>query len=307
MFKKIMVPLDGSTFGEFALPVAYSLAEKGGGSVEAVTVVTPLTPAHFAEPSLEVDHRWFQEAMEEAESYLERVRDRMGVRGGGTALATTVLPGPVVHSLERHAHQGGADLVVLTTHGRGPLQRAWLGSVADGLVRRLELPILLVQPQEEGEPDLTGSFQASHMMIPLDGSDRSREVLEPGLALARLTGAKVTLVHVVPPHLPVGSMYIPHMVLEQHEDQKRMAAAKATLDALAAELRAQGVDVSAEVLTGDRPAPALLSHMEEHDVGLMAMATAGRGGVSRLVLGSVADKVARGSQVPVLLVRAPEA
>lgn len=307
MFKKIMVPLDGSTFGEFALPVAYTLAEEGGGAVEAVTVVIPLTPAHFAEPSLEVDNRWYEEALKEAEAYLGRVRDRMAVRSGGATLETTVLPGPVVHSLERHAHQGDADLVVLTTHGRGPLQRAWLGSVADGLVRRLEVPILLVQPQEEGEPDLTGSFQAGHMMIPLDGSDRSREVLEPALALARVLGARVSLVHVVPPQLPVGSMYIPHMVIEQHEDQKRVQAAKTKLDALAAELRTQGLDVEAEVLTGDLPAPALLHHVDEHEVGIVAMATAGRGGISRLVLGSVADKVARGSEVPVLLVRAPEA
>ena len=84
--------------------------------------------------------------------------------------SSALLDGPVADAISRHAAATGADLLVMTTHGRGPLVRFWLGSVADALVRQASIPILLVQPKEAA-PDLTQEPVVRRVLIPLDGSD----------------------------------------------------------------------------------------------------------------------------------------
>jgi nucleotide-binding universal stress UspA family protein len=88
--------------------------------------------------------------------------------------------------------------VAMSTHGRGPLSRFWLGSVADALMRRLPVPLLLVRPQE-GAPDLSEEPPLRRILIPLDGSALAEEVLAPALALGGLVGAEYTLLWVVRP------------------------------------------------------------------------------------------------------------
>src|SRR5438067_676921 len=96
----------------------------------------------------------------------------------------------------------GADLVVMTTHGRGPLGRLWLGSVADALVRDLAMPLLLVRPQETA-PDFKREPLLKHLLLPLDGSPLAEQMLEPAVALGTLMEADYTLLRVIKPVVPI--------------------------------------------------------------------------------------------------------
>jgi nucleotide-binding universal stress UspA family protein len=101
----------------------------------------------------------------------------------------TLLDGPVAEAIAAYAETHRVDLVVMTTHGRGLLSRAWLGSVADRLVRQLPMPMLLVRPHETDPADITNPPSINHVLIPLDGSELSECIVPHALALGRLMGA----------------------------------------------------------------------------------------------------------------------
>jgi nucleotide-binding universal stress UspA family protein len=112
------------------------------------------------------------------------------------APSSALLDGPVPDAINRYAAATGADLLVMTTHGRGPLARFWLGSVADALVRQASVPILLVPPKGAA-PDLAQTPVIRRVLIPLDGSELAEQVLEPALALGAATQTEYTLLRVV--------------------------------------------------------------------------------------------------------------
>jgi len=181
MYRSLLVPLDGSAFSEQALPFALSIARRAGAAVNLVGVCVPYT---FM--SADGVTSW---------SYLHRIVNRL-TAAETVPVTATFLEGPLVAEvLQHHAAATGADLIVMTTHGRGPLSRFWLGSVADELVRRATTPVLLVRPQESAA-DLAVDRVLKHILIPLDGSTLSEQVLEPALALGSLMQADYTLLHV---------------------------------------------------------------------------------------------------------------
>src|SRR5690606_20190668 len=99
-------------------------------------------------------------------------------------------------TLVTYAAEMGVVLIVMTTHGRGGISRAWLGSDADTLVRRTAVPVLLLRPREE-EVEFECEPHMQHLLIPLDGSELSEGTLSPALAIAQLSHARVTLLQVV--------------------------------------------------------------------------------------------------------------
>lgn len=301
MYTKLLVPLDGSSFAESALPAALSIAGRTGGTIELATVREPLTAMVYQE-WMGPDGGW-------EEPYLEVVIRRFS-QASEVELTGQVLSGRIAQALEEHVDEVGADLVVMATHGRGPLSRAWLGSVADSVIRRSTTPILLVRPEEDGEAErdvkeLETEF--SRILIPLDGSDLSETILEPAVALGRLFDASYTLVRVV--HYPAGlaSPYLPDTVtLNQQLVDEAKDRARAYLAGVAEGLREEGLQVETRVTVEPQPANGIVGLVREDGFDLIAMATHGRGGVSRALLGSVADKVLRGADTPTLVVRPPE-
>jgi nucleotide-binding universal stress UspA family protein len=303
MFNKIVVPVDGSPFGELALPVALGIASKSGGEVGVVTVVTPL-PGHQSqeEPGSMEEGRLLL-ARDHVENYQAELRKRLTLSGCEIPISSHVETGSVVAKLDEFARVVEADLLVMTTHGRGPLQRAWLGSVADGLLRRTPCPILAIRPKE-GEKLQVEERELHHILVTLDGSPESREILPFARSLAHTSGARVTLFRVIPPHFSLSSPLTSHSShgFQGLEDEE--GTAREALESDACSLREEGLTVGVEIVTGFHPAEGILEFAEAGDVDLVAMATHGRGGVARLILGSVADKVIRGGTVPVLLHRA---
>jgi len=303
MFDEIVVPVDGSPFGELALPVALGIACKTGGEVRILTVITPLPP-ELTEGETEADDQGRLElGRKHAEDYQAELQKRVILSGCDVPISCHVETGSVVEALDEHAERVGADLLVMTTHGRGPLRRAWLGSVAEGLIRRTPCPVLALRPKD-GETLTLEEREFKHILVTLDGSSESREILPLAKNLAQAFGARLTLLRVIPPHFPLASPFTSHSAYGFQSVEEEARASREVLMREAALLREEGLSVEVEVRTGAHPAEGILEFAKTAEVDLVAMATHGRGGVSRLILGSVVDKVIRGGSAPVLVHRA---
>jgi nucleotide-binding universal stress UspA family protein len=311
MYHSILVPLDGSTFGEHALPLALSLARRSGARLQLVHVHCPAAVVSPEGATLYFDD-FEAELKGSARAYLDGVVQRLHTISNSRVpleLEPVLLEGYVADALHARA-AAGADLVVMTTHGRGPLGRFWLGSVADELVRHSPAPVLLVRP-DEARPDLNRDPPLPHVLVPLDGTPLAEQILGPAADLASLVGADITLLRVIKPVLPsvplqggslggraeelIARVEVIHAQLRQD--------AQEYLDKMAQPLRGRSLLVQTRVVVADHPATAILREAAELRGGAVALATHGRRGLSRLFLGSVADKVVRASPVPVLLLR----
>jgi nucleotide-binding universal stress UspA family protein len=229
--------------------------------------------------------------------------------------ATAVLrEGSIADSIARHAAAVGADLLVMTTQGRGPVGRFWLGSVSDELARQAGIPILFTRPQEPA-PDLALKPAIRRVLIPLDGSALAESILDPVLALWDSERTEYSLLQIVQPtaalnYGPAGGKVTGFQEalkqLREFEEQE-LKRAHDYLEPLAARLRARSFNVNTRVVADERPANAILHDATAHAADLIALATRGRGGLKRLVLGSIADKVLRGADTAVLTYRAVEA
>jgi nucleotide-binding universal stress UspA family protein len=304
MYHKLLVPLDGSTFGEHALPFACSIAQRNGA-------VLHLAHVHMINDSIYVagmpviDADLHSLAQEHERVYLERVRDDLrSTRELWITCANLDGDGSVAGALARYAEANKIDLVVMTTHGRGGLARAWLGSVADALVRCSHAPILLLRPGD-GAPDLTQPPQFKRILVPLDGSELSEQIVESALELGELTQTEYILLRVVEPFI-IAVGYPPPIQtsrLDVKLTQEQLAEAQRYVDRVAERLRAAGHRTQARALVAEQVAVAIMDEARRQDADLIAMTTHGRSGLARLILGSVADKVLRGADVPLLLAR----
>jgi nucleotide-binding universal stress UspA family protein len=310
MYRTILVPLDGSPFGEQALALALALARRAGAELRVAQVNVPLAPM-YAETRPGLENTVDPALKRRSHAYLGGVVRRLQpLAGERTPVTWALLEGGITDALHGHALAVHADLVVMTTHGRGPLARAWLGSVADTLVRQLRIPVLLVRPRE-GAPEPDHQPAPQHVLIPLDGSPLAEQVLGPAMALGQLTNARYTLLRVIPPLIlgSVAATYPPaggyEELLQELEavHQQDCLDAQTYLGQVAKDLRALGLEVDTRVAVHEQPAVAILEEAKAHPDGVVALATHGRSGLPRLVLGSVADKVVRGATSPILVYR----
>lgn len=296
MFRSILIPLDGSAFSESALPWALALGKGSQATLHLASVHEPIpTFAH---------DEWDAAASEWTDDYLGQVRDRLLPKAEG-GVDGWVGRGPVVERLLERANEVSADLVVMATHGRGGLTRAWLGSTADAFLRQSGIPILLVRPSDEASGGADSeSPRVERIMVPLDGSDLSVAVLEMAAQLAELWGATLHLVRVVAYPVEIASPYLPHTVqMNQEVIENARKSAQTYLEERAGELRGRGLDVKTLAVVDTQAAHALVREVERLDADLVVMATHGRGGIQRALLGSTTDKVVRSVQVPVLVSR----
>ena len=299
MLRLIMVPLDGSRFAESALPLALALSRKTGAALHLVTVQEPI-------PSFAYDE-WENAAQHWSTEYLNSAVERASRHAGG-GVSSTLLAGDVAEVLEEEAQARSAELVVMATHGRGVLSRAWLGSVADAFLHHTRRPLLLVRPDGEGtEPELAAEISFSKVLVPLDGTELSESVLTHAASFADLFGAKLRLMRVVPYPMQFSSPYLPHTIqMNQQFVAEAQQAGLAYLMEKAEALGGEGRQVEVAVVVVAQPGQGILAELEDSGCDLLAMATHGRGGLTRAILGSTADKVVRGTHVPVLLYRPPD-
>lgn len=298
MYKTILAPLDSTRFGEEALSTAVSIARRAHAKLCLATV--EIAPAFFPE-SYDA-----QVARGAAGVYLDEVADRVhDTSVPGLEVTTEVLTGDISGALETLRDKIDADLVVMATHGRGPVSRAWLGSNTDAFLRTTTAPLLLIRPEgEDAEVSLGDGVDFRRILIAYDGSETSEAILEPVFALGKLFGASYHVIRVVEfPH-GIPSAYLPDISADNREylDAAKVVAEREVHE-LVERLRERDLSVEGSIEVAARIADGILSTAAEGDFDLIAIATHGRGGVRRMVLGSVADKVIRGADLPVLVVR----
>jgi nucleotide-binding universal stress UspA family protein len=280
---RILVPLDGSDLSRTILPIAEVLARDHEAELVLLGVVG-------VEGAVEVEAR----AREEAEAHLADAAS--GVRARGLdRVRTAIWFGEPDQAIANAAFQEKADLVAMSTHGRSGLDRLRFGSVAEGVVRKAPAPVLLVRGAAAW-----GAKGIGRIVVPLDGSPLAEAVLPVVAALAGPFDFSIDLVRAVEPVTPspLGEpvFYVEEQVLRTDAD--------AYLARLAETLEAKGLRVARRVRIG--PAVDVIREtVRETGAGLIAMSTHGRTGWNRLVLGSVAERVLRVVDVPVLLWRAP--
>lgn len=302
MLRNILVPVDGSELAERALPIACDIARRAGGAVHVVRAHVPLAVvgataegAIFSQDMLAADDALRQRS----QGYVDEVATKYAAEWGLTISPVAEVGSPA-GLITDVADRIDADLIVMTTHGHGGFTPDWLGSVADSVIRHSHRPVLALPANDAhlGEP-----FTPRRILVTLDGSKRAIAILPIARDLAIAFGASIELIRVVAP-------YVPGDVLATFEADRpdpfgvdaETVHAKTALEDAGRELERAGIKVTHLVRLDLSPTRALLDHVKETDPDCLAIATQGRG-VSRIFLGSVADKLIRSARRPVLVLR----
>lgn len=284
MTNPVMVSLDGSEKDARAVTVAMALAELAGADLHLVRV--------FDTPPGSLSARAGALGVAAAAGELRDVARRALADTAAELASRATMPvtwellegADVSGALTRHAAERDVRVVVMGTRAAGIAGRALAGSVADRAMRESPRPVVLVPPGAERMREKT--IEISRVLVPLDGSTLSARSVEYLLALPGADRLEFVLVEVVAPSA----------------DDRARTEAEQRLAGLAERVRARGARaVEVAVLEAAQPAEAIVGSIRDALVDLIAMSTRGAGGIRRLVLGSVAERVVRASEVPVML------
>ena len=231
---------------------------------------------------------------------MQELEDR--VRAAGLEVVVELEMGPAAQTVATLAKKLAADLIVAGTRGHSAFEHLLLGSVAEGIVRRAECPVLTVHPGDDAPLDRLES-----VVVPTDFSEDADQAAEELARLApRPEGApRVVLVHsdYVPPIL---ERLLSDTGVAQLSFDEVQAELQAKLEPMAESLRARGMRVETVVSSGE-PATVITEIAASSGADLIAMGTRGRSGLEHLVLGSTAERVVQHAGCPVLTVRRGEA
>jgi nucleotide-binding universal stress UspA family protein len=291
MFETIVVPLDGSSLAEGALATAVDLCRRMRSTLVLVRVHQP------PEMAITRAYEWDRETRRREQEYLETIVGRLRARFDVEA-QSAVLDGHAADAVADTAEARPTSLIVMTSHGRTGFNRAWIGSVADAIVRRASTPVLLVRGAKAERS--AAESHPNRIVVPLDGSAASHAILPFASALASALDATLELVRVVtpsdvpevPPDLAADAA---GAALSTAEDELRAGASRVAN--IAPALR-----VNTRALNADSAADAIIRLARPNARSMVAMTTRSHG-LRRLVVGSVADKIIRGGPRFVLLLQ----
>jgi nucleotide-binding universal stress UspA family protein len=283
--QRILFPTDFSDGAARAFPQAVALAVAHDAELHILNV----TSSHEeAETTLPVSHPALHE-------WLGASSPEIGPDLKALSIVQNQIDGDVpAEEITAYVEEQGMDLVVMGTHGRRWAQRMLLGSVTEEVVRNAACPVLTVQTDAEETP----GRDVRRILAPVDFSDASETAVEHAAELAQTYDAQIELLHVVenvtyPSAYGVDPIYMPpqDMIPRVEESLGEIAQGK---------IGYKDVQISAKV--GYAPY-TILDHIDDNDIDLVVIATHGRTGFNRMILGSVAERVIRRSSVPVFVVK----
>jgi nucleotide-binding universal stress UspA family protein len=289
--KTILVPLDGSDLAARAVPFAATLAARGEASLLLLRAVNTLAaPTESAGRAL----------VDEAQLALDATTAALAA--DGITASTRVVDRQAESAILEAAADADVNLIVMSTHGRGGLGRFIYGSVADTVLRHAPVPVLTVPPHGLSAWPTAGQVK---ILVPLDGSELSRLAVGPACDLSDALGGSLLLGSVVT--FPSYSMYAEgYVFVDPDPGSGMLAETRRYLEEVAAGLRTDSRQVEVSAIYGS-PYFGITSMAREAGAGLIVMASHGRGGMTRALLGSVATATLRQSEVPIVLVRPDEA
>jgi nucleotide-binding universal stress UspA family protein len=298
MYKVIMVPTDGSGFDREAIRTALRMAERSNAKVRLVRVLASdsffgTTPdAHWMPMSAELGHSERTSALSELYALATECRTEFKAN-----ITVDLHGGPVADVLQGYAKRHDVDLIVMSTHGRNGISRLSLGSVTDSLIRHTTIPVLVVRPSTSYlNPQLGQAFK--RIVVPLDGSALAEQILPRVLTLGKLEDAEVSLLQVlVPQSYSQKELSDPDLPWWD----KDVSLAQAYLFRIASRLRRNGLIVTTDIVIGENVAHAIGDFASREKADLIAIATHGRGGLARMLSGSVADAIMHSGRVSMLV------
>ena len=333
MFSKILLPLDGSTNAEKIAEWSEGLARSFDASITLLMVVDPENvpredfgsgpdrPVRGATPmdrpagvgeksggiaivdgltlaagdarrsgSYGVGTQVIERATEDAKKYVEGVASEFLSKGFSVNAMTTV--GTPELEILRVADEENIDLISMATHRGSSIARGILGSVTDRVLRSSTVPVLTVRPGTHagfGESGMPGT-----VVVPLDGSEVSQRAIEPAIQIAKATGAEVVFIQAIRQLVGSGIDY-------HYDPGPDQEACLDYLDQFVNRAKEHGVNARSHGLIGSA-AIKIIEEVQEFEGGLVVMSSHGSSGLTRWIVGSVADKVIRASRRPVLVI-----
>ncbi|HEY7022710.1 MAG TPA: universal stress protein [Ktedonobacterales bacterium] len=308
MYKRILVPLDGSLRAERALPLAADLARAGSGEVILASVVTEPTYLRREEDQPPTAEAVLAGERETAMRSVEDVSQRLELAGVTTQMEVRVAPtvAPALLDIMQMVH---ADLVIMCSHGRTGFQRWTLGSVAQKITRQATVPTLVLRADGPDLMRATGDGPRSVCaLVPLDGSSEAEMALEPAARLVSAVAAPgqgaLHLLHVVQLEDATHTALNARQSLQQEaECYLRQVAERLAL----APLASLSLTVSWSVIFDPDVAAAVLEQSTDHGCDMIAMGSHGRSGFQLWALGSVTERVLQSTALPLLIVRSDSA
>jgi len=308
MYKRMLVPLDGSELAEVVFTYAKELAGRLDLDIVFLHVCSPeeheLRPMHRA---------YIEHAAEIVRNQSQEVQERTGIQPGGKPVEARgeLVVGYPAEEILRYADENDIDFILMATHGRSGIRRWTMGSVADKVLSASKVPVWLARA---GIPDeiIYDKWPRRTMLVPLDGSELAESVLPHAEALAKQRGAElvdVVLLRVCEP-LSMPSYYenefsempLNWAAYEQQYMAKDKEKAKEYLARIEKRLKDSNISARSEVLTG-KAGDVIVDYAKKNPFNLIAMATHGRSGLNRLVYASVTENVLRGVSSPIFLIR----
>jgi len=306
MFKKILVPVDGSSVARGILPYVTQLAK---GLEIPIVLLSVVDPRHFGEGrSLRARNQQFlneenfEIAVSEMEQRLKKELVEPLEKEGLQAEAVAALGEPA-EEIVRTAEKEGCDLIAMSTHGRGRLGRAVLGSVTYKVVHLSRLPTLIINPDKAkkyGEEEGT----ISRIIAPLDGSELAETSLPYVIALAKRFSLEVDLVQVVEIIRGSGDEFYSPAYVDAQIDLEKWAADY--IGSIAEKLDREGIKANSNILEGYSAATLIVDFARQTPSDLIVLTTHGYSGVKELVFGGVAEALVIESGDPVLVIPAVE-
>ena len=296
MISRIIVPLDHSDVAEAALPLATDLARRRGVPIVLVHILE-MSPEFtaYVEGVSEVDSLMDLEAA--TQRYLTEVAGRID----GVDVSTIVLRGQPAPRLVEYIDELDDSLVVMSSHGRTGFRRLVLGSVTARVVQASSAPVIVVRSGEDETP-ASAPDRILRVLVPLDGSEFAEHALEAAYDLTATDDTRVRLVR-VPEVAPYPSTMYGAASYEAVEVymSSMQSEAEEYLKSVAERLADRPGEVSWEVRDGTTSA-AILAAAAAFEADLIAMASHGRTGFRRFLMGSVAEQVLRDAGVPVMMI-----
>ncbi len=300
MYKRILVPLDGSKLAEAPLGYAVWLAQKSGAELRLLHVYQGRVPAISRYLARQIE--WV-----EHQSDSQKKNTKLIVK-------PEIASGDPASEIIKYAEYNKIDLIIMSTHGHTGIKRWIIGSVADKVVHNSNRPVRLVKSFSDF-PEGDGVQPERTILVLVDGSELAEQILPYAAYHAGLSSGELILLSIceppdiMPPNVYhfIPDSYPPSRPLQwrkyvEQETQRRKQQCSLYLDKVAEGLKNKGLKVRYETPLGE-PANEIVKYLESNRVDLVAMTTRGRSGISRWTFGSIAEKVLTASPKPVLVIK----
>lgn len=289
MWKRILVPLDGSNLAELALAYAEELATAFNSEVVLLYV---------SEPKEEQYRPMHQLYLEEV---AKRVREHAKKRA---QIKTALLTGEAAEEIINYAQKNRVSVIIMASHGRSGITAWVMGSVAGNVLQATEIPVLLIgvsKPSRKAPPKRL----VERVLLPLDGSERGEVAVPYVKKLIDKLGAEVILFGVVAAGQHIRTVGgLDYILYPEAELELVKAEAREYLERVYRRLKGRKEALRVELKVSDDIAGEVIKFADKTKASLIAISAHGHSGIEKWVFGSVANKIVQASKIPVLVVRA---